>query len=51
MASVTAQKRANVVAARIIPPILLGALIYVSYAITKPLCSKSAACLCPEVWS
>ncbi|EKV12971.1 Palmitoyltransferase pfa5 [Penicillium digitatum PHI26] len=33
-----AQKRANVVVSRLIPPVLLGAVIYASYAVTKPLC-------------
>ena len=35
-----AQKRANVVVSRIIPPVLLGAVVYASYAVTKPLCSE-----------
>ncbi|CAG7997005.1 unnamed protein product [Penicillium nalgiovense] len=33
-----AQKRANVVVSRLIPPVLLGVVIYASYAVTKPLC-------------
>ncbi|KAJ5381660.1 Palmitoyltransferase pfa5 [Penicillium cataractarum] len=33
-----AQKRVNLVVSRIIPPVLLGAIIYASYAITKTLC-------------
>ncbi|KAJ5685503.1 hypothetical protein N7536_008122 [Penicillium majusculum] len=33
-----AQKRANVVVSRLIPPVLLGAVVYASYAVTKPLC-------------
>ncbi|KGO68850.1 hypothetical protein PITC_077910 [Penicillium italicum] len=33
-----AQKRVNVVVSRLIPPVLLGAVIYASYAVTKPLC-------------
>ncbi|KAF9248171.1 hypothetical protein DTO006G1_1413 [Penicillium roqueforti] len=32
-----AQKRVNVVVSRLIPPVLLGAVIYASYAVTKPL--------------
>lgn len=35
-----AQKRANVVVSRLIPPVLLGVVIYASYAVTKPLCSE-----------
>ncbi|KAJ5794928.1 hypothetical protein N7457_001527 [Penicillium paradoxum] len=34
----SAQKRVNVVISRLIPPVLLGAVVYASYAITKPLC-------------
>ena len=30
----------NLAVARIIPPILLGIVIYAAYAITKPLCSE-----------
>ncbi|OQE19415.1 hypothetical protein PENSTE_c015G04220 [Penicillium steckii] len=33
-----AQKRVNLAVSRIIPPVLLGTVIYASYAITKPLC-------------
>ncbi|OKP09689.1 Palmitoyltransferase pfa5 [Penicillium subrubescens] len=33
-----AQKRINLVVSRIIPPVLLGAVVYASYAITKTLC-------------
>ncbi|KAJ5360488.1 Zinc finger DHHC-type palmitoyltransferase [Penicillium concentricum] len=33
-----AQKRVNVVVSRLIPPVLLGAVVYASYAVTKPLC-------------
>ncbi|KAJ5958472.1 uncharacterized protein N7479_005622 [Penicillium vulpinum] len=33
-----AQKRVNVIVSRLIPPVLLGAVIYASYAVTKPLC-------------
>ncbi|KAJ5240989.1 uncharacterized protein N7469_002580 [Penicillium citrinum] len=33
-----AQKRVNLAVSRIIPPVLLGIVIYASYAITKPLC-------------
>ncbi|KAJ5165212.1 Zinc finger DHHC-type palmitoyltransferase [Penicillium coprophilum] len=32
------QKRVNVVVSRLIPPVLLGAVVYASYAVTKPLC-------------
>jgi palmitoyltransferase len=35
-----AQKRVNVVVSRLIPPVLLGVVIYASYAVTKPLCSE-----------
>ncbi|KAJ5966323.1 Palmitoyltransferase pfa5 [Penicillium waksmanii] len=38
MAGPDAQKRANLVVSRIIPPVLLGIVVYASYAITKPLC-------------
>ncbi|KAJ5562698.1 hypothetical protein N7535_002856 [Penicillium sp. DV-2018c] len=38
MASPAAQKRVNVAVSRIVPVVLLGAVIYASYAITKPLC-------------
>lgn len=34
-----AQKRVNLIVSRIIPPVLLGAVVYASYAITKTLCS------------
>ncbi|KAJ5099427.1 hypothetical protein N7532_006428 [Penicillium argentinense] len=37
-AATTAQKRVNLAVSRIIPPVLLGAVIYASYAFTKPLC-------------
>ncbi|KAJ5104939.1 hypothetical protein NUU61_002286 [Penicillium alfredii] len=33
-----AQKRVNVAVSRVIPPVLLGAVVYASYAVTKPLC-------------
>ncbi|KAJ5665502.1 Palmitoyltransferase pfa5 [Penicillium maclennaniae] len=33
-----AQKRVNLAVSRIIPPVLLGAVVYASYAVTKPLC-------------
>lgn len=33
-----AQKRVNLTVSRIIPPVLLGAVVYASYAVTKPLC-------------
>ncbi|CAI7597564.1 unnamed protein product [Penicillium pancosmium] len=39
MAGPDAQKRANLVVSRIIPPVLLGIVVYASYAITKPLCT------------
>lgn len=35
-----AQKRVNLVVSRIIPPLILGAVIYASYAVTKTLCSE-----------
>lgn len=35
-----AQKRTNIVVARVVPPVLLGIVTYASYAITKPLCSE-----------
>ena len=35
-----AQKRVNLVVSRIIPPVLLGVVVYASYAITKPICSE-----------
>lgn len=35
-----AQKRVNVVVSRLIPPVLLGAVIYASFTVTKPLCSE-----------
>jgi palmitoyltransferase len=38
-----AQKRVNLAVSRIIPPVILGAVGYASYAITKPLCSE-----CPQ---
>ncbi|KAJ5754586.1 hypothetical protein N7533_004129 [Penicillium manginii] len=38
MAGPDAEKRANLVVSRIIPPVLLGIVVYASYAITKPLC-------------
>jgi palmitoyltransferase len=38
-----AQKRVNVVVSRLIPPVLLGAVVYASYAVTKPLCSEFGA--------
>ncbi|KAK9859705.1 hypothetical protein MYU51_013945 [Penicillium brevicompactum] len=38
MASPAAQKRVNVAVSRLIPPVLLGAVVYASYAVTKPLC-------------
>lgn len=34
-------RRVNLAVARIIPPILLGIVIYACYAVTKQLCSKS----------
>ncbi|KAG0155920.1 hypothetical protein PDIDSM_3093 [Penicillium digitatum] len=40
-----AQKRANVVVSRLIPPVLLGAVIYASYAVTKPLCIGAGAAI------
>ncbi|CAL5872097.1 uncharacterized protein PFLUO_LOCUS6354 [Penicillium psychrofluorescens] len=33
-----AQKRVNLAVSRVIPPVLLGAVVYASYAVTKPLC-------------
>ena len=33
-------KRVNQAVSRIIPPILLGAVIYATYVITKQLCSE-----------
>lgn len=45
MAGPDAQKRANLVVSRIIPPVLLGIVVYASYAITKPLCSEYFICL------
>ncbi|KAF7718790.1 Uncharacterized protein PECH_005883 [Penicillium ucsense] len=33
-----AQKRVNLVVSRIIPPVLLGAVVYATYALTKTLC-------------
>lgn len=35
-----AQKRVNLVVSRIIPPVLLGAVVYATYALTKTLCSE-----------
>jgi palmitoyltransferase len=35
-----AQKRVNLAVSRVIPPVLLGVIVYASYAITKPLCSE-----------
>lgn len=35
-----AQKRVNVVVSRLIPPVLLGAVVYASYVVTKPLCRE-----------
>lgn len=35
-----AQKRVNLAVSRIIPPVLLGVVVYATYAITKPLCSE-----------
>lgn len=34
-------RRVNLAVARIIPPILLGIVIYACYAVTKQLCSRS----------
>lgn len=36
-------KRVNLAVARIIPFVLLGVVVYASYAFTKPLCSESQA--------
>jgi palmitoyltransferase len=38
-------KRVNQAVSRIIPPILLGAVIYGSYVVTKQLCSEY-----PRTW-
>lgn len=46
-------RRVNLAVARIIPPILLGIVIYACYAVTKQLCSKSFICyeIFPEnIW-
>ena len=37
-------RRVNLAVARIIPPILLGIVIYACYAVTKQLCSRSSIC-------
>jgi palmitoyltransferase len=34
-------RRVSIAVARIIPLMLLGIIIYASYAVTKPLCSES----------
>ena len=48
-------RRVNLAVARIIPPILLGIVIYACYAVTKQLCSRSSICykLSPKMsgWS
>lgn len=41
MAAAGPDRRINLAVAKIIPPILLGIVIYASYAVTKQLCSKS----------
>ena len=40
MAAAGPDRRVNLAVAKIIPPILLGIVIYASYAVTKQLCSK-----------
>ena len=37
-----AQKRVNLAVSKVIPPVLLGVVVYASYAVTKPLCSRLA---------
>lgn len=39
--STPAQKRVNLAVSKIVPPGLLGVVVYASYAVTKPLCSES----------
>lgn len=46
-----AQKRANVIVSRLIPPVLLGAVVYASYAVTKPLCSEFSLNLIKDVFA
>lgn len=41
MAAAGPDRRVNLAVAKIIPPILLGIVIYACYAVTKQLCSKS----------
>lgn len=50
MATLLAQKRVNLAVSRVIPPVLLGVVVYASYAVTKQLCSECSRLMLDTLW-